>query len=182
TARRRTRRYTPGRFADVLDGTSTTLLVAEKRINLSNLGLGQSGSDDNLGYTAGWDEDTLRRTDKIPLPDYTGTTTPNDLERFGASHPGALNAVFVDGSVRRIAYSIDKPVGATPGDRADGRPFSAGDSYPRRPAGGPARTRIRLHGGDDAGPLAQWTDVGPSDRRAAGRGVRRPGRDRRQAV
>jgi len=42
--------------AAVLDGTSNTLIVSEKRLNLANLG--QEQPDDNEGYTAGWDEDT----------------------------------------------------------------------------------------------------------------------------
>jgi prepilin-type N-terminal cleavage/methylation domain-containing protein/prepilin-type processing-associated H-X9-DG protein len=119
------RRYIPGRIADVTDGTSSTLMVAEKRMNLNNLG--QPSSEDNLGYTAGWDEDTLRRTDKIPLPDFTGTTTPNDLERFGASHPGRFNAVFADGSVRPISYSIDKTIWGYLGDQADGQAIPNND-------------------------------------------------------
>jgi prepilin-type N-terminal cleavage/methylation domain-containing protein/prepilin-type processing-associated H-X9-DG protein len=113
------RRFNPGRIADVTDGTSNTLMVGEKRMNLNNLG--QPSSEDNLGYTAGWDEDTLRRTDKLPLPDFTGTTTGNDLERFGASHPGRFNAVLVDGSVRTIPYTIDKAVWGYLGDQADGQ-------------------------------------------------------------
>jgi prepilin-type N-terminal cleavage/methylation domain-containing protein/prepilin-type processing-associated H-X9-DG protein len=113
------RRYTPARIADVTDGTSNTLLVAEKRMNLKDLG--QPSSEDNLGYSAGWDEDTLRRTDKIPMPDFTGTTTPNDLNRFGASHPGRFNAAFTDGSVRSVPYTIDKSVWGYVGDRADGQ-------------------------------------------------------------
>jgi prepilin-type N-terminal cleavage/methylation domain-containing protein/prepilin-type processing-associated H-X9-DG protein len=119
------RRYTPGRMTDVTDGTSNTLLVAEKRMNRSNLG--QPSSEDNLGYTAGWDEDTLRRADKIPLPDFTGTTTSNDLERFGASHPGRLNAAFADGSVRSVPYTIDKTVWGYLGDRADGQVVPTND-------------------------------------------------------
>ena len=112
-------RYTPSRMADITDGSSSTMMVAEKRLNRSNLG--QPSSEDNLGYTAGWDEDTLRCTDKIPMPDFFGTTTPNDLERFGASHPDRFNAVFADGSVRSISYTIDKTIWGYLGDRADGQ-------------------------------------------------------------
>jgi prepilin-type processing-associated H-X9-DG protein len=112
-------RFTPARMADIGDGTTVTLLVGEKRVN--RRGLGQPQSDDNLGYSAGFDEDTVRRTDKIPMPDYSGPPTANDLERFGASHPGRFNAVFADGSVRSVPYTIDKAVFAWLGDKADGQ-------------------------------------------------------------
>ena len=112
-------RFTPGRMADVADGTTFTMLVGEKRIN--RRGMGQPQPDDNLGYSAGFDEDTVRRTDKVPMPDYNGPPTANDLERFGSSHPGRFNAVFADGSVRSVPYSIDKAVFARLGDKADGQ-------------------------------------------------------------
>ena len=112
-------RFTPTRLADVADGSSFTLLVGEKRMN--RLGMGKPQPDDNLGYTAGFDEDTVRRTDKIPMPDYYGLPTDNDVERFGSSHPGRFNGVFADGSVRSIPYSIDKAVFGRLGDKADGQ-------------------------------------------------------------
>ena len=42
-------RDTPTRIADITDGLSNTLLVAEKRLNLANLG--QPQPDDNEGYS-----------------------------------------------------------------------------------------------------------------------------------
>jgi prepilin-type N-terminal cleavage/methylation domain-containing protein/prepilin-type processing-associated H-X9-DG protein len=118
-------RFTPNRIADIVDGTSTTLLVGEKRFNRA--GFGQPQSDDNLGYTAGWDEDTVRRTDKVPKPDYNGPSTANDLERFGSSHPGRFNAVFADGSVRSVAYTIDKTLFGYLGHISDGQVVSGND-------------------------------------------------------
>jgi prepilin-type N-terminal cleavage/methylation domain-containing protein/prepilin-type processing-associated H-X9-DG protein len=113
------RRYTPTRMGDIADGTSNTLLVAEKRMALTSPG--QQSPEDKLGYTAGWDEDTLRRTDKLPKPDLTTSTNSDDLHRFGSSHPGRFNAAFADGSIRPIPYSIDKTVFGYLGDRADGQ-------------------------------------------------------------
>ena len=114
--------FTPSRFSEITDGTSSTLLVAEKRWNRD--ALGQAQSDDNIGYSAGWDEDTIRGTDRLPLPDYRGVITDNDRNRFGASHPSGFNALFADGSVRFIPYTIDKTVFGYLGDKSDGQALS----------------------------------------------------------
>jgi prepilin-type processing-associated H-X9-DG protein len=116
--------YTPSRISDITDGTSNTLLVADKRIDRTYLG--QAQSDDNLGYTAGWDEDTIRHTDRLPLPDYTGPALVGD-QRFGSSHTGVFNALMADGSVRSISYSIDKTLFSYLGNMSDGQAFSGSD-------------------------------------------------------
>jgi prepilin-type N-terminal cleavage/methylation domain-containing protein/prepilin-type processing-associated H-X9-DG protein len=111
------RQYNPIRIGDITDGTSNTLMVAEKRLNLRELG--QNQPDDNEGYTSGWDEDTVRRTDFAPAPDYFGTDTGE--RRFGSSHPSKFNAVFADGSVRPVSYSIDRIIFSYLGNKADGQ-------------------------------------------------------------
>jgi prepilin-type N-terminal cleavage/methylation domain-containing protein/prepilin-type processing-associated H-X9-DG protein len=111
------RRFTPLRFADITDGTAHTLLVAEKRMNLRFLG--QVQDDDNEGYTAGWNEDTVRRTTKPPAPDHNSPTGDGD-KLFGASHPGRMTAAFADGSVRGVGYAIDGPTFDALGTRNDG--------------------------------------------------------------
>jgi prepilin-type N-terminal cleavage/methylation domain-containing protein/prepilin-type processing-associated H-X9-DG protein len=105
------------RIADITDGTSNTLMVGEKRLNLSNLGQRQEDSDD-IGYTAGWNGDTLRSTYQSPEQDYLGSEPEEQL--FGSSHPGRFNAVFADGSVRTIAYGVDPDIFYRLGDISDG--------------------------------------------------------------
>jgi len=109
------------RASDVTDGLSKTLAVAEKRLNLALLGQWQP--DDNEGYCAGWDEDTMRRTDIPPEKDFSGDGTGG--ERFGSSHAGKFNAAFADGSNRGISYDIDPVVFSRLGDIRDGMPVSA---------------------------------------------------------
>ncbi|MEX2287738.1 MAG: DUF1559 domain-containing protein [Planctomycetaceae bacterium] len=109
------RRYKPTTIAEIHDGTSKTLLLAEKRMNVAFLGQWQE--DDNEGYTAGWDEDTMRRTDKKPAEDHSGTGDGG--EQFGSSHSGAFNAAYADGSVNTISTSIDKDVFKSLGNMHD---------------------------------------------------------------
>ncbi len=113
------------RIAEVTDGTSNTLAVAEKRLNVARLG--QAQADDRIGYTAGWGEDTLRYTTATPAPDFQGRDDEDGGGLFGSSHPGRFNAVFVDGSVHTIAYSIAEEVFARLGSINDGEVVNSGD-------------------------------------------------------
>ena len=115
------KRFTPVGLNEVVDGTSQTLLIAEKRINLSLLGEAQD--DDNEGYSVGWNEDTIRRTDKPPAPDHAESGDGEKL--FGSSHPGAVNAVFADGSVRSVSYDLDEKIFENLGNISDGAQIDA---------------------------------------------------------
>jgi prepilin-type processing-associated H-X9-DG protein/prepilin-type N-terminal cleavage/methylation domain-containing protein len=113
----------PTRIAEITDGTSNTMVVGEKRMNLAFMG--QPQESDAVGYTCGWDLDTARTTDKGPKPDYVGVT--DATKRFGASHPGRFNALFADGSVRPISYTIDPVIFSYLGNKADGQVIPTGD-------------------------------------------------------
>ena len=115
------RRFQPRRFRDITDGTTQTLLAGDKRLNLASLGFPQE--DDNEGYTAGWNSDTVRGVNKRPLPDFVGLGDGDD--RFGASHPQVFQIVLSDGSTRPIAYSIDGEVFERLGNIADGQVISS---------------------------------------------------------
>ena len=114
------RRMDPVQFAQIADGTSNTLLVAEKRLNIAFLG--QPQADDNEGYTAGFDKDTIRLTTRPPAKDHSSPSDDGD-RRFGSSHPGSFNAVFADGSIHSLSYSIDNELFRLLGDKGDSSPL-----------------------------------------------------------
>jgi prepilin-type N-terminal cleavage/methylation domain-containing protein/prepilin-type processing-associated H-X9-DG protein len=94
-------RNSPIGFHSIVDGLSNTMLVGEKSVDISNLGTNQT--DEDQGFVSGWDWDTVRWALKPPRQDERGLATP---DRFGSAHPNGMNAVFCDGSVRTILYSI----------------------------------------------------------------------------
>ena len=104
-------------FAELKDGSSNTLLAAEKNIEAGRAG--NEGNDDS-GYTTGRDQDTLCRVDMRPFPDTPGV---NGTYHFGAAHPAGFNAVFGDGRVTFIPYNVNMEVFGRMGHRADGRPY-----------------------------------------------------------
>ncbi len=114
------KRFYTTTIANITDGTSNTLLVADKRLNLHFLGLG--AGDDNQGYTAGWNNDTIRKTTRRPQPDYNAPTG-DGAGLFGSSHVGGINALLADGSVRVITYSIAKKTFQLVGNESDGLPL-----------------------------------------------------------
>jgi prepilin-type N-terminal cleavage/methylation domain-containing protein len=115
-------------FASCLDGLSNTLLLGDKRLNVQYIG--QFQSDDNEGYTSGWDHDVVRETERgnpitgyLPLPDYV-SSSGDGAQRFGSSHPGGLMVALADGSIRFIRYEVDPKTWYGLGNRKDGNPIS----------------------------------------------------------
>jgi prepilin-type N-terminal cleavage/methylation domain-containing protein len=86
------------------DGTSNTMLIGEKAMDPNNLTGFQS--DDNEGYTSGWDHDTIRWTNLLPKPDADFKGYGWGEQRFGSSHIGGFQAVLADGSVRFVSFSV----------------------------------------------------------------------------
>jgi prepilin-type processing-associated H-X9-DG protein len=105
----------PTKMAKITDGTSKTVVIAEKYIR-SDLYEGGSPSDDT-GWIDGWDSDIVRSSGVPPYQDsevyerWTGIP-PNPgppwyVLSAGSAHNGGFNAVFADGSVHSISYNID---------------------------------------------------------------------------
>ena len=104
------------RLADFSDGLSNSILVAEKCIPKEREGL--DGGDNENWHNSGWDEDNIRwhfapsaDSDRAKSPLFFPPTNLNATanlwrRNFGSRHTGGLNAVFGDGAVRFVKFSV----------------------------------------------------------------------------
>ncbi len=110
-------RSLPVNQGNISDGASNTLMLGEKYLDLKNMAAAQANTNAQLpdadaqGYTSGWDRDAIRWGNNAPARDqYLGypvnSNSPYDYV-FGSSHPFNFNAIFADGSLHRIPYTID---------------------------------------------------------------------------
>jgi prepilin-type N-terminal cleavage/methylation domain-containing protein/prepilin-type processing-associated H-X9-DG protein len=131
--------------AAIADGTSNTLMVAEKRMKLYYLDAATRTYGDNEPMVSpGWDAEIVRRaardpdrpsTDRGPsrdvaasIPILPGEADPlNALSQFGSSHPTGINAGFADGSVRPIKFNPDPAVFLRACVANDGAAVNLGD-------------------------------------------------------
>jgi prepilin-type N-terminal cleavage/methylation domain-containing protein len=113
----------------ITDGSSNTLMVAEKAVGLT--GQGSDGGENENWNNAGWDEDVVRHGAGRngsgvlfgipPLPDIKAPSK-DWYNNFGGPHSGVLIAALGDGSVRGINYNIDTNVFRRLSHRADAEP------------------------------------------------------------
>ncbi|MEQ8846706.1 DUF1559 domain-containing protein [Botrimarina sp.] len=115
----------PSKPAHITDGLSKTVMIGEKRLHTDLYEVG--APYDDIGWTDGWDFDTVRYTGYQPGPDVPepqANPIPADLRgygyHFGSAHTSAFNACFADGHVQPIQYDIDILLFNALGDRADG--------------------------------------------------------------
>ena len=99
-------------YNGIRDGTSNTLLVAEKCLNTGLLGKHQT--DDDSGYIDGWDWDHIRWGYFQPIPDWRNGDNSvahsgySSLHgSFGSPHSQMMTAVFCDASVHTVRFSVD---------------------------------------------------------------------------
>jgi prepilin-type N-terminal cleavage/methylation domain-containing protein/prepilin-type processing-associated H-X9-DG protein len=107
-------------FGSVRDGTTNVILYAEKALDNDNCKANMC-TDDNEGYTAGWDWDTMRHTGFVPQSDADRSGTWFGDSRFGAAHPSTVNVLMCDGSVKGVGYNINETIWRRMGHRDDGK-------------------------------------------------------------
>ncbi len=110
------------RFSDIPDGASNTYLISEKYVCPDRYEGGSAA--DNSPVFEGYDWDVIRWSSVGMVQDTAGY---GDGEFFGSAHPSGANAVFCDGSVRSISYSIKLDVHENLCQRNDGIPISGSD-------------------------------------------------------
>jgi prepilin-type N-terminal cleavage/methylation domain-containing protein/prepilin-type processing-associated H-X9-DG protein len=97
-------------FAAISDGSSNTLMIAEKSVP-AHLYDSPDNPTERGGIFAGGFS-TVRLGRGGPYPDSLTADNPNykhfsQNQSFGSAHPGTLNTVFGDGSVHPISMDID---------------------------------------------------------------------------
>ena len=102
------------KFAHVTDGLSNTIALGEKHVPQGT----EKDLKDGSIYNGGLPEGVFRRA-SAASPLAFAPTEPYNAQ-FGSFHPGAVNFVFGDGTVRPLATSLPGATLAILANRADG--------------------------------------------------------------
>jgi prepilin-type N-terminal cleavage/methylation domain-containing protein len=101
------------RITDIVDGTSTTLLVGEKFVDYAYAYGATGGCNEDQGWINGWDNDAIGyavgfqgNTSLEPPKQIQKSHTTDDCgSNFGSVHENCM-VVFCDGSVHALSFDI----------------------------------------------------------------------------
>jgi prepilin-type N-terminal cleavage/methylation domain-containing protein len=113
----------PTEMKHIIDGTSHTMMISEKRLKPMYYLSGEW--HDDCGWSDGWDPDVCRSSAYAPSRDVNIELDVGYL--FGSAHSAGINGVFADGSVHTINYDVDRAVFNCLGNREDRQPISITD-------------------------------------------------------
>lgn len=113
-------------FSDFLDGTTNTILAGESSYYTNRAGHAKNPASGTTGIeqfptwagAQGEDESVLGKTQTTSPP-----KTRVDDDNFYSEHPGTVQFVFGDGSVKAIRETISVNIYRDLGSRQDGRPI-----------------------------------------------------------
>lgn len=126
--------FPPGNLLSITDGTSNTIMIAEKFVdptryqpvqtNLDTVDTGACGANcgftDN-GYWGGWANWSVTRCSMSgPLRDAPYAQVRAGWQFFGSAHSQGLNCLFADGSVVHIRFGLPNAVFQLLVRKADG--------------------------------------------------------------
>jgi len=100
----------------ITDGTSNTVGVAEKQLDLKNLNTGTS-LHDKYGYAAGWNSTNMDTVSIGQNPSFQAdwpTSSGNAATGYyGSSHTGLVMSLFMDGAVRPVRFNTNSSATST---------------------------------------------------------------------
>ena len=112
-------------LADIRDGTSNTMLVAERDVvqRVASNWVGRTQTTSSVGFRAINPPNTTcmnanGQSSLTPAASYSNGVFNGPCSRYnvGSQHPGGLNVVLVDGSVHFISETLDAMQGTDCGD------------------------------------------------------------------
>jgi prepilin-type N-terminal cleavage/methylation domain-containing protein/prepilin-type processing-associated H-X9-DG protein len=118
---KKTTAFPPGRLSQLTDGTTNVLMISEKFVDPDRYypvkldeepvqaPWGAPLGFTDMGYHGGFFWSTMRCSMYGPIPDQPLANIAY-WQMFGSAHPEGINAVFADGSVRTISYTISNPI------------------------------------------------------------------------
>ena len=112
--------FPAGKFRDITDGTSNVIMVAEKFVDPTRYQPVAFTADPpqppwptlaftDMGYFNGWNWSTVRCSMYGPIRDQRYGAIAY-WQMFGSAHSSGVHALFADGAVRSISYSIPNPL------------------------------------------------------------------------
>ncbi|GBD35342.1 hypothetical protein HRbin36_00453 [bacterium HR36] len=111
----------------VKDGTSNTILIAEKRMQTDSIN--RNPPNDDWSFVDGWGNDTIVRyhpeDEKLQPAQDSNARVPDFA--MGSAHPKAFLAAFADISLRKIRYTAKPEALAAATVRDEGLPIKFGD-------------------------------------------------------
>jgi choice-of-anchor C domain-containing protein len=116
------------RISDIRDGTSSTMMLGEKSIELNFVTM---DGGDSHGWAVGCDVNIVRTGEFPPARGYAVPCGPGNTDtwgcakaRFGAEHWVSFNVLYSDSSVRSVKYDVDHNVFKLMIERNDGVAFT----------------------------------------------------------